>query len=482
MEIVNEEKSSLLNSLIMAKYDKIKNDINHISQITKELAQEDPKRIVHSMKVALAITLVSLFYYFDPLYQGFGVNAMWAVLTVVVVFEFSVGATLGKGVNRVLATVLGAMCGFGAHRLATLSGDKLEPVFLGFFVFITAGVTTFMRFFPKMKARFDYGLLIFILTFCLICVSGYRDDEVIDMAHRRISTILIGSSTAVIICVVICPVWAGTDLHKLVATNILTLSLFLQEFGVEYFKTTVDTSSNDNSEALLDRLNNVLNSRNSIDSLLNFAKWEPRHGRFKRSHPWTQYQKIGELTRHCACRAQALHGIMYSHQPQARKEMKAEFQEACIKMSVESSKALNELSIAIKKMSQPKAKPHVQNAKKAAQNLKLLLSANIWKSFNFSDVTSDITVGTLLVDMVGCTEDIADAINELATLAKFKDFKDSKIASGIETPNLSNQGSIKRRSFANHVINIESSSAAGSPKISVSKQPSSLSMSQTTAE
>ena len=92
-----------------------------------------------------------------------------------------------------------------------------------------------MRFFPKMKARFDYGLLIFILTFCLICVSGYRDDEVIDMAHRRISTILIGSSTAVIICVVICPVWAGTDLHKLVATNILTLALFLQ--GITYYLT-----------------------------------------------------------------------------------------------------------------------------------------------------------------------------------------------------------------------------------------------------
>ncbi|CAO2817790.1 unnamed protein product [Amaranthus hypochondriacus] len=112
----------------------------------------------------------------------------------------------------------------------------------------------------------------------------------------------------------------------------------------------------------------------------------------------------------------------------ARKEMKAEFQEACIKMSIESSKALN-LSVAIKKMSQPSnPKPHVQNAKQAAQNLKLLLTANIWKNLNLSEVTSDITVGTLLVDMVGCTEDIADAVNELGTLAKFKDVKLSKVA------------------------------------------------------
>ena len=157
--------------------------------------------------------------------------------------------------------------------------------------------------------------------------------------------------------------------------------------------------------------------------------------------------------------------IIFVDDVKARKEMNVKFQEACIKMSVESSKALNELSIAIKKMSQPlKAKPHVQNAKQAAQNLKLLLTANIWKNLNLSEVTSDITVGTLLVDMVGCTKDIVDAVNELATLAKFKDVKDNKVASGIETPNLSNQGSIKRRSFANHVITIESSSLLGLQK------------------
>lgn len=58
---------------------------------TKKLAKDDPRRIVHSFKVGLAITLVSLFYYFEPLYDGLGASAMWAVLTVVVVFEFSVG-------------------------------------------------------------------------------------------------------------------------------------------------------------------------------------------------------------------------------------------------------------------------------------------------------------------------------------------------------------------------------------------------------
>ncbi|XP_021720563.1 aluminum-activated malate transporter 2-like [Chenopodium quinoa] len=466
--------------MLMSKYDKIKTDISHISQLTKTLAKDDPRRIIHSIKVGFAITLVSLFYYFDPLYQGFGVNAMWAVLTAVVVFEFSVGATLGKGVNRALATIIGGMSGFGAHKLSTLSGNKIvEPFLLGLFVFITAVLMTFMRFFPKMKARFDYGLLVFILTFCLICVSGYRNEEVIDMAHRRISTILIGSSTAVIVCVVIYPVWAGTDLHNLVSTNILTLSLFFQGFGLEYFNTSSEINSDDEYKTSIDAIKNVLNSKNNIDTLLNYAKWEFRHGRFKYGHPWTQYQKIGELARHCACRAEALHGLLYS-QVQASNEVKAKFREPCMKISAESGNALNELSIAIKKMNKPsKANPHLQNAKQAAENLNLMLNSNIWKNLNLSDVTPAATVANLLADVVSCTEDIAEAVQELASLAKFKDVK---VSPKIEKAKLTNQGSTKRRCVANHVILIETSSPTSSPRVSVPRDPPSLAMAQQNAE
>ncbi|CAL5413821.1 unnamed protein product [Camellia sinensis] len=109
-----------------------------------------------------------------------------------------------EGVNRGFATLLAGTLGVGAHRIASFSGEICEPILLGLFVFILAAVVTFIRFFPRMKARYDYGLLIFILTFCLISVSGYRDDEVLEMAHRRLSTILIGGASAVIVCVCIC--------------------------------------------------------------------------------------------------------------------------------------------------------------------------------------------------------------------------------------------------------------------------------------
>ena len=48
--------------------------------------------------------------------------------------QFSVGATLGKGLNRMLATLSAGALGVGVHHLATLSGEKGEPIVLGFFI------------------------------------------------------------------------------------------------------------------------------------------------------------------------------------------------------------------------------------------------------------------------------------------------------------------------------------------------------------
>lgn len=70
--------------------------------------------------------------------------------------------------------------------------------------------------------------MVFILTFCLISVSGIREEEILELAHKRISTILIGGATCVIITIVVCPVWAGEDLHNLVALNIEKLGNYLQ--------------------------------------------------------------------------------------------------------------------------------------------------------------------------------------------------------------------------------------------------------------
>lgn len=56
-----------------------------------KLGRDDPRRVIHSLKVGISLTLVSLLYLMEPLFIGIGHNAIWAVMTVVLVLEFTVG-------------------------------------------------------------------------------------------------------------------------------------------------------------------------------------------------------------------------------------------------------------------------------------------------------------------------------------------------------------------------------------------------------
>lgn len=56
-----------------------------------KIGADDPRTVVHCIKVGIALTLVSVFYYTRPLYDGVGGTAMWAIMTIVVVFEYTVG-------------------------------------------------------------------------------------------------------------------------------------------------------------------------------------------------------------------------------------------------------------------------------------------------------------------------------------------------------------------------------------------------------
>lgn len=76
---------------VKARTEKLQAKVIEVGSMTKKLGQEDPRRVIHSLKAGLALVLVLLFYYLQTFYNSFGFSALWAVMTVVVVFEFSVG-------------------------------------------------------------------------------------------------------------------------------------------------------------------------------------------------------------------------------------------------------------------------------------------------------------------------------------------------------------------------------------------------------
>lgn len=71
--------------------EKTKNKVVNVAGKANKLGRDEPRRIIHCLKVGLALTLVSLLYYVHPLYKFFHESGVWAVLTVLLVLEFTVG-------------------------------------------------------------------------------------------------------------------------------------------------------------------------------------------------------------------------------------------------------------------------------------------------------------------------------------------------------------------------------------------------------
>ncbi|PUZ47100.1 hypothetical protein GQ55_7G135800 [Panicum hallii var. hallii] len=373
------------------------------------IARDDPRRVAHSLKVGLALTLVSVFYYVTPLFNGWGDSTIWAVITVVFVMEFTVGAMLSKGLNRVLATLAAGSLAVGAHLVAELGGENGEPILLAVFVFLVASAATFSRFVPEVKARYDYGVIIFILTFAMVAVSSYRVEDLIEFAHERVTTIAVGVATCLFTTVFVCPVWAGEDLHNLTAGNLDKLAEFLEE-----------------GKAFLHVYKSVLNSKVREDSLSTFARWEPIHGKFGFRHPWNQYQELGTLCRQCASSMEALAScviILKRSQvtakiptklyPAANPDLCLKIGAACAAMSSHSARALRGLSLTVRTMTAPSpTNSDMSAATKAASDFRAAFSEDV----ALSQAMHVAVVASLLSDIVVQIERITESTNDLGSV------------------------------------------------------------------
>ncbi|XP_013597260.1 PREDICTED: aluminum-activated malate transporter 8-like [Brassica oleracea var. oleracea] len=422
---------------------KLKDGVTKRIKHVQKFGKDDPRRIIHSIKVGLSLTLVSMLYYVRPLYNSFGVSGMWAILTVVVVSEFTVGGTLSKGLNRAFATLIAGALGVGAVHLARLCGHKGEPIVLGILVFSLGSAVTFSRFFPRIKQRYDYGALIFILTFSMVAVSGYRTDEILVIAYQRLSTILIGGTICILVSIFVFPVWAGEDLHKLVANNIIKLANSLEGFEGEYFPSSEKTSKETNSSVR--EYKSILTSESTEDTLTNLARWEPGHGRFRLRHPWTKYFKIAGLVRQCAIHFEVLNGCVLSD-AKAPPDFISKIQEPCSIMSREAGEALKDIAKSIKTMSRYHVcvNTHIKNSKNAIENLRLALKLSFPETEkDLLEIIPGVTMASTLIYIVNYVEKISEAVEELSVLAHFKETLDPKLSPELGQHHLLHKGTVK---------------------------------------
>ncbi|GLJ39486.1 hypothetical protein SUGI_0806620 [Cryptomeria japonica] len=323
-----------------------------------KFGKDDPRRVIHAIKVGLALSLVSLFYLMEPLFDQVGDNVIWAVMTVVVVFEFTAGATLSKGLNRGIGTVVAGSLAISVGYIADKAGKIGEPITISSSCFVLGALATFFRFIPKIKVKYDYGVMIFILTFNMITVSGYRVENIFTVACQRLSTIAIGCAVSLIISLFICPIWAGEDLHTSIVKRIHGLSYSLEGCMVDYMKLSEYSVINeDESGKILEGIiykgyKDVLDSKANDESLANFASWEPKHGMFGFRHPWKQYVQVGCMLRHLAYCVVALHGCVRSEYLAAHINLSAFKKPSTYKVGMEVVKILHDLAESMKSMKQ----------------------------------------------------------------------------------------------------------------------------------
>ncbi|KAH9289245.1 hypothetical protein KI387_033362, partial [Taxus chinensis] len=170
-------------------------------------------------------------------------------------------ATLSKGLNRGISTVIVGFMAVFVGYIAEKASKIGEPIIIISSCSILGGTTTFFRFFPKIKNKYDYGILIFMLTFNMITVSGYRVENIFNMAYQRLSTIVIGCAVSFVISLCICPIWAGEDLHRSTINQIHGLVGSVK--GFSYYCGMNEGKSDEG-------YNDVLDSKSSEESLTTY--------------------------------------------------------------------------------------------------------------------------------------------------------------------------------------------------------------------
>lgn len=173
----------------------------------------DPLRVRRAAQSALAcvIALVIVLIYRLP-------HGYWTLVTIIVLTQPNVGASISKGVLRIIGTVAGAAVGV---LLLQLVQQPVPFVALLSFVIVVSSYCGAGRVAP-------YAFAIFGITTIIVAMSGFLDPTVgVSIAVQRSAEVAIGIVVALFVTMVVWPIRAADELpRRLAATVRACASLF----------------------------------------------------------------------------------------------------------------------------------------------------------------------------------------------------------------------------------------------------------------
>ncbi|KAF9625128.1 hypothetical protein IFM89_019217 [Coptis chinensis] len=368
MKQVKNHVNKFVSSMHVEKHAKrLKEWVIVVKDEVFKAGKEDPRRMVHSVKVGLALAFASLLYLLDPVFNGIGKNAIWAVLTVIQLLEFTAGETLYKGVNRGIGTLAAISLAFLLEIIARHFNKVGCAFFIGISTLIIGSSTTYARFISSLRI-YDHGVNVFLLTFNTLIASGYHDQTVWKMMLQRIYAIGIGFIICLIVSAFILPHWSGEDLQNSITKKFEVLAELVEAHVKEYFqeKNAKEDSTKSTKDSSAEKVyQEILENTSADESLATFAGWEPRHLKF--GYPWHQYLQLESALHHFGHNIFALNGCLKS-QIQAPQSVRALFREPCEQVAKEVVNVLGKLADAIR--NHQHCSPHISNQlHKALQEL-----------------------------------------------------------------------------------------------------------------